>query len=473
MNQPNHYRESRTLPTAHSTALAVSFAILLTFSNLFWGANYDITLAIFALISGALTLAFFLPNNSASTASTILHIIIASLLGFLALQYAMLSPASTISASISTPRLLEQTEGVMNRNLWMAEMGKLLWFFICLIAGHYLATHQHTARLFLRIFFCTGLLSVALTFMRSKRAISLSSEKFSHGFISENNAATYLGILLLICVAEILRYFNRVPTAPRLFIKKILLGNEGWKNLLWPALLMLAALMLLSALFATASRGGLIASFIGLAVMTGLHVLRPFFRPGRSPRRYRMVTATAFLLLTTAMLAFAQYGFKLDSILARDGLHDRFRPALYQSSLVIALEHPGWGAGLGNFPSIFPSYRPATLEPEGIYEYAHNSFLQFFVELGVAGLLLSAGLLLYAALRLLQRYAQNAGSGLDASLGLGLLGFICAHAMVDFPLQIPSLLCSFTLLILCCSYRAETNKAYPLRNSRFAYSDSK
>lgn len=114
------------------------------------------------------------------------------------------------------------------------------------------------------------------------------------------------------------------------------------------------------------------------------------------------------------------------------------REALYGLTWQLALEHPWLGAGANMFKPLFESVRPASFGDRTIL-FAHNDYLQIWLEYGLAGLLLFAGLGVAALLRSRALTPRQANDFLPLASGTALAG-VFAHAFVDFPFYIPFIL---------------------------------
>ena len=155
-------------------------------------------------------------------------------------------------------------------------------------------------------------------------------------------------------------------------------------------------------------------------------------------------------LIVLAMLAVAVMAtsFGLEKTLSRwekaPPLHDISSDGRIQAYAVIvrgAMPEAGWwGFGPGTFEKIFDIHREALGSPlAGRWDKAHSDALQTPMEWGWAGaaawfFLLAGGL--WRAI--LAARGQDDQSMLAAGCALALAG-VMLHAMVDFPLQIPSL----------------------------------
>jgi hypothetical protein len=109
----------------------------------------------------------------------------------------------------------------------------------------------------------------------------------------------------------------------------------------------------------------------------------------------------------------------------------------------------GWGAGCFRygFTNYVRRYPEIYYLRNGIgqyWEHAHNDLLEFSIELGVAGLLPLAGILVYSVWQLGRcRFWRNAVS-LSAVLGCTLM---LLHAWIDFVFQNPAVLLTWSVLL--------------------------
>ncbi|MBK8068856.1 MAG: hypothetical protein IPK27_14895 [Rhodanobacteraceae bacterium] len=117
----------------------------------------------------------------------------------------------------------------------------------------------------------------------------------------------------------------------------------------------------------------------------------------------------------------------------------------------------GWlGTGLGSFPAVYAAYEPIDLVGPKILNHAHNDWAELWVELGV--------LLPMAALAfgwwLWRRVRELAASGTLSPgenalrlAGIGVIGVLACHSLVDYPLRTTSLSVVFALACALCTRR--------------------
>jgi len=119
----------------------------------------------------------------------------------------------------------------------------------------------------------------------------------------------------------------------------------------------------------------------------------------------------------------------------------------------------GWlGFGPGTFEAAFVKYQNAAHKPPGLFEDAHEDYLQTVIEWGWIGTVAWSVILLTGLRKLSHRMVIAWQSGplesfwLDYAILIALLG-VLTHAGFDFPLQIDSIrLYVFTLLAMAWSF---------------------
>ena len=191
--------------------------------------------------------------------------------------------------------------------------------------------------------------------------------------------------------------------------------------------------LLLLALFLTRSRGGILATLIGLAVFMAIMIYRALVR--RYGKRYAIGMALA-APVTIFLVFFLLGGRSIDRLLA-SGV-DELRLCAYGSTYRAFLDNLLIGTGLGTFDVTFPIYRDARcLGLEGLWNRAHSVFLEGFLGLGVV----LAPVLAVAYAVIVRSFLIGLGRRrrfrFAAAAGLGGLVLVTLHSMVDFSIQIP------------------------------------
>jgi O-antigen ligase len=114
------------------------------------------------------------------------------------------------------------------------------------------------------------------------------------------------------------------------------------------------------------------------------------------------------------------------------------RFAIYAATLRAAIEFLPFGSGLSTFASVFPRFQTGVFG--GYIDYAHNDYLQFFMEAGLVAPVIVALLLATYVMRmgeLLRRDRARSFTVLQIAAGVGMLPMIL-HSLFDFALHMPA-----------------------------------
>jgi hypothetical protein len=200
------------------------------------------------------------------------------------------------------------------------------------------------------------------------------------------------------------------------------------RKFLFSVLHLAAGGAMLCALFASGSRGAVLAFLAACLVLIGAIALRR-----------RLLTALIYL---SAVAGIAVAAVMLSpAIRARlEGLHDPLKiPSAqnrlmeWRESLRVWPSYPVLGAGGNALRMVYPQFRQTSRGRWLVF--SENEYIQLLVEGGIAGTAL-AGALLYA----LYRRIRPALPSTPAAIRLGATGALLVaalHCMVDFPLHLP------------------------------------
>lgn len=206
----------------------------------------------------------------------------------------------------------------------------------------------------------------------------------------------------------------------------------------------LAVILMLSSVFFSLSRGGILSLGISLVVCLGLR----FAVTGRIS-----LGAISSLVLAGVVLVLLWAGMdsireRLATVWSGAALEDGRLP-LWSDVLQIARDFPIFGAGYGSFLVTELHYRSRSDHfDEGGYDNAHNDYLEALTEGGILRLVLSLLLivLIYrAGWRAMNRLRNCPEQGLVAGL-LFAFTTVVVHSFVDFGLHIPAIALLATVL---------------------------
>jgi O-antigen ligase len=206
------------------------------------------------------------------------------------------------------------------------------------------------------------------------------------------------------------------------------------------AVLLAGAFLLLVALLLTGSRGGVIATGLGLLVLGVLS----FARGGRRATKSLEALIFGLFLITATLFAF---GDVFIGTLLERGVNDADRASVYLIALRSIFDAPILGFGYGTFADVFSMYRDRSISVQGVWEQAHNTYLEVFQGLGlVFGSLLMASVLLLV-LRCCKGATTRQENATVPRVAAGAAFLVGAHAFVDFSLQIQAVTLTFMAVL--------------------------
>jgi O-antigen ligase len=215
------------------------------------------------------------------------------------------------------------------------------------------------------------------------------------------------------------------------------------------------ALLPIGALFASASRGGIVAFGVELLFLILYVVLQ------RAGGKHLL---SGGIVLLAALSLVSWLGVK--EVLSRFGslqtleVQEGKRASMRHGTWKIFLAHPVLGTGLGTIQLVYPPYE--TLYDGKIVNHSHNDYLEALAETGILGGLCCAwflAVLLLTALRSLQEKQLSFAVALRLAGLVACCGFL-VHSLVDFNLHIPANAYLFFLMALLAT--SEMSSAQPV-----------
>ena len=180
------------------------------------------------------------------------------------------------------------------------------------------------------------------------------------------------------------------------------------------------ALLICAGLVCSLSKMGFAAGLAGLFVMGALAIAGKV----QGGKKWLAVAGLAVLVL------FSFVFLPSDAFIANyGGLTSKGQAALegrgpiWRETLHLIAAYPVFGCGLGNYETAFLRYQTSVVDR--VFTYAHNDYLQVAAELGAAGFLIAAALLLPVFARPF-RAALQGPDRTTRYLGLGCAGAIAA-----------------------------------------------
>lgn len=342
----------------------------------------------------------------------------------------------------------------LNISAWRASAGRVLFIAAVSITALQVASEKSASRTFLVSLLGLSIIMVSISFSWHRANPSINPGYYSHGLVNPNNAATYLGVMLIVCITQINSFVRRhVEWNGQPLSKRI--EKMHFTTLAKILLLLFGCFLFLAGLFLTGSRGGV---FLTLLVCIPLTLLLAFkqlvshsINQGR-PLIFLMVAVSAILMVGWA---FSQHGGELEKDVATQGMDSDNRPSLFAAIAPMITDQPLLGNGLGSFASDFQAYRSSALPVEGIYDKAHSSYLELAAEMGIPILLVTlciAGILAFRFYKTIRQ--PNRHYGLPCA-GLAIITLVGTHSIFDFPMQIPAIFALVISILIVFAVRSD------------------
>ncbi len=259
-------------------------------------------------------------------------------------------------------------------------------------------------------------------------------------FVNRNSFATYAGmgsVVLLALFGKSLRdpLKMRPGEAQKKRIIRFVHAISGISGVY-----LLALMVTMGALFLTSSRGGFGATLLALIVLLAFGLL------GRRGGLAGLILAVP-VVIGLFVFVFDLGGERLAERLANQGITPSSRALVYRQTVQTIADSPWLGTGYGTFRDIFPMYRDETIGLWGVWDMAHNTYLENMLELGLPAalaLFLAIGALVWMCFIGALRRRRG---GHFPLIGFAVSVLVAAHSLVDFSLQIPGVAITYAALL--------------------------
>ena len=260
-------------------------------------------------------------------------------------------------------------------------------------------------------------------------------ENVTGTFVNRNNFATYMGLSLLCALGLYLAGFSKALDSRRVGKDRVLhLLHQAFVH---GAPLLACILVMLTALFMSNSRGGVISALAALSVMVAL-------LGGKMGLRSRFYRVVAVSLVFVVIGAFVSSGDGWMARLTGTALQHETRLQAFQETWHAIRLAPVSGYGLGSYEVAFSMF--ADTNTIG-FRKAHNDWLEMMFELGIPAAVLWFAVWGGLALRCLAGFQRRRRDHVYPVTGFCACLLVGLHAMVEFSLQIPAVAITTALLL--------------------------
>ena len=214
-------------------------------------------------------------------------------------------------------------------------------------------------------------------------AWSLAGDTPVRGFVSStfynwDHYATYAGIGFIVIFGVILDYYNREITRVGGLLRHRI-GAAIEMSARTGAVLNSGGFVVSVALLMTGARGGILATVFGIAALLILWFGHLWSRSVDQPKARAYSTTVALLTIMAVGVSISMmFGDAFFGKITGQGLRDVNRLAVYAITLRSITDAPLLGYGYGTFADVFPMFRDQSIVTAGVWEQAHNTYLEIF-----------------------------------------------------------------------------------------------
>lgn len=261
-------------------------------------------------------------------------------------------------------------------------------------------------------------------------------------FVNRNHFSGYMEMIIPLAIGLAIARVDLHSLMEMRWRDRLLRLSE--KGLSTSLLVSLGVIVMAVAVIFSKSRSGLFLLIFSFILFFGLTIV--FFRKTEHQKK----GARNFIAAVFIVIVFVSLYVGIDATIERfalDRLLREGRPTYWKNTVGIFADYPLLGTGLGTFPSLYPD-KEAEETLIRLY-HAHNDFLEYLSELGIVGMLLLLGGVLFLLIKsflvwIERRRPEVKGLGLG-----GIVAIICIliHSLTDFNLHIPANMLLFTVVL--------------------------
>ncbi len=278
----------------------------------------------------------------------------------------------------------------------------------------------------------------AFDFISSIPPWTASWEKAAHGTFSyQNHYASFLTITIPLGYGLI---DANIKSSKSKNIGQSHLGKTLDLLMSINGLYLLSLLVMIIALFKTASRGGNSIFIISITI-TFFCVLLQQKKPKKTKVK-KVVLLIVGILVACIMVVATGITDSLTNRLESQGYNPNGRALMHQSALAIIEQRPLIGTGAGTYPILQHNYKSPLLGNSAMSKRAHNDYLELLANQGVIGFSLLGAAILLLLLKLFRGLKKNRRGNTQSLYGLQVASFcsviaILVHSLADFNFHLP------------------------------------
>jgi O-antigen ligase len=364
----------------------------------------------------------------------------------------LLSPKGLAFREMYVPRFA----GVKSASLSMAPFRTVqaaLFLLACVLAGFLVVrvfVHRRQIVRLMAVIVASGVFQALFGLAQMTRNLPSilfypkvhNLDSVSGTFVNRNHFSGYLELVIPIALGLL---FSRIDllSMPGMKWRRRLAALSS-RGAALNVLLTIGFLFMALGILKSNSRSG--AVLFGLTFLVFAELILLTFGRMKLRRAWLLRSLKIVVVLVTLIALYAgaesMIGrFSIDNLL-QDG-----RPRYWTTVMRVIKDFPLFGTGLGTFALSYEAYE--TLGLQGMFDHAHNDYLEYLSELGIVGFtVLFAGILFILVDAFLVWFKRRHMEARSLAMG-GLVSavIILLHSLTDFNLHIPATMFLFAVVL--------------------------
>jgi len=261
-------------------------------------------------------------------------------------------------------------------------------------------------------------------------------------FVNRNHLSGYMEMIIPLAIGLVIARIDLFSLMDLRWRDRLLrLSERGFSTSI---LISLGIVVMAIAVIFSKSRSGVFLLIFAFILLLGLTIVS-FGKSTHQKKWTRNFIAGVFIVIIFVSL-YAGIDATIERF-ALDKLLREGRPTYWANTAEIFTDYPLLGTGLGTFPSLYPDKESGDTLLR-LY-HAHNDYLEYLSELGVVGMTLLLGGVIFILIKSFiiwrgRRHPEVKGLGLG-----GIVAIICIliHSLTDFNLHIPANMLLFSVVL--------------------------
>lgn len=261
-------------------------------------------------------------------------------------------------------------------------------------------------------------------------------------FVNRNHFSGYLEMIIPLAIGLIIARIDLFSISGLKWKQKLLRLSE--KGLAVNVLITIAIVLMSLGIIFSKSRSGVTILILTFILFFELTIL--YLSVSQQRKKWIKIFLSSSLLIITFISLYIGIGATIERF-SLDNLLREQRPAYWGSALRIFSRFPLFGSGLGTFTSLYPD-----VEQDGVLVrafHAHNDYLEYLAELGLLGMSLLLGGILFLAIKSFLIWRERRHPEVKGLALGGIVSVICIliHSLTDFNLHIPANMLLFSVVL--------------------------